>query len=64
MRRALPQPRETIAAVNAGLNVGVNAVEKMVIQKSLCTKHIHARVSLVSIVAEAELYASYVEHVN
>ncbi len=48
----LLQPCETIATVNAGLNACVNAVEKMVNQKNLCTKHIHARVSLVSIVAE------------
>ncbi len=54
----LLQPCETIATVNAGLNVGVNAVEKMVNQKNLCTKHINARVSLVSIVAKDELSAN------
>ncbi len=52
--KGLLQPCETIATVT-GLNVGVNAVEKMVNQKNLCTKHIYARVSLVSTVAEAEL---------
>ncbi len=30
----LLQPCETIATVNTGLNVGVNAMEKMVIQKT------------------------------
>ncbi len=48
------QPCETIATVT-GLNVGVNAVEKMVNQKNLCTEHIYACVSLISTVAEAEL---------
>ncbi len=53
----LLQPRETIATVT-GLNMGVNAVKKMVNQKNLIHQLIHARVSLVSIVAETELSAS------